>query len=627
MPELPPIRFPVAKPELGEQEKLNVLTCMDSEWISSSGPFVKQFESSFTREFGGIHAVAVNSGTMAIDLALEAVGVSPGDEVIAPNFTFVGSISPIYRLHGIPVLAPTEKNGWNMDVDALPSLISKKTKAIIAVHLYGIPTNIKKIVEIAKAHNLYVIEDCAESLGACVDGQPVGTFGDVGCFSFFGNKVLTTGEGGVCITSSQEKSDLIRLYRDHGMTTEHRYWHKVIGYNGRMTNLQAAVGCGQLTHVRQMIDRRKVIHSLYQSKFEESPFFENITVPEGVEPVCWLESPLLQGERGLERDRLLQKLAEDGIETRPFFYPCSVMPAFSRFGLDDERSVHVASHGFNLPTYPSLKDEDVLWIADRTLHHLQEMDQPDSRVTLGPTYPADGSSSQIDVSIILPTYNEENNAVRIVEILRKQMVSVSKEYEIIVMDDCSQDKTVEQIKERFKNDQNVKVIVRDGCQRGLAFSILDGIKRSKGEYILIMDSDFNHDPEITGQMVKFTEMFDIVSGSRFTAGGGMQNKFRWFCSLIFNLCVRLLLVLPTQDNLAGFFCIRRKALLEFDLNYVFRHYGDYFFRLLYLAHKKGLSILEIPVIYKDRDFGVSKTPFVKTLGLYIKEAIKLRFYK
>jgi perosamine synthetase len=612
---------------LGEQEKQNVLSCLDSEWISSSGPFVKTFEKSFNKEFGGRYAVAVNSGTMAIDLALKAVGVSAGDEVIVPNFTFVGSISPIYRLHGIPVLAPTEPNGWNMDVEALPALITRKTKAIIAVHLYGIPANIKKIVEIAKAHGVYVIEDCAESLGACVDGQPVGTFGEVGCFSFFGNKVLTTGEGGICITSSEEKAEQIRLYRDHGMTKEYRYWHKVIGYNGRMTNLQAALGCGQLSHIRQMIERRSAIHDLYQSKFKNSPFFENIIIPKGVDPVCWLESPLIQGGRGIDRDQLLHKLSEDGVETRPFFYPSSVMPAFSRFGLDDARSVQVSSHGFNLPTYTSLKNEDIVWIAERTLYHLSKLDQPESQKTVQPHYPKVGPESHIDVTIVLPTFNEENNAVRIIEALRRQMVSVSKEYEIIVMDDCSQDATVSQIKEKFKNDKNVKVVIREGCQRGLALSILDGIKISKGEYILVMDSDFNHDPEVTGQMVKFVEQFDIVSGSRFTTGGGMQNKFRWFCSLIFNLCVRMLLMIPTQDNLAGFFCIRKKALLDFDLNFIFRHYGDYFFRLLFLAHRKGFSILEIPVVYKDRDFGVSKTSFIRTLCLYIREALKLRFGK
>lgn len=615
----------MANPELGQLEKQNIQSCMDTDWISSSGPFVKEFEDSFNQRFGGDHAVAVGSGTMAIELALEAIGISPGDEVLVPNFTFVGSVSPIYRLHAIPVLVPTEKRGWNMDVEVLESFITKRTKAIIAVHLYGMPCDIKKVMQIAKRHGLSVVEDCAESLGATVDGRPVGTFGDVGCFSFFGNKVLTTGEGGICISASEEVAERIRLYRDHGMTKEFRYWHTVIGYNGRMTNLQAAVGCGQLFSIDKMIERRSQIHELYQSKFRGAPFFEQVEELNGVDSVCWLESPLIGGGRGIQRDHLLEKLAQDGIETRPFFYPCSAMPAFSRFGLDDARSVQVSSHGFNLPTYTSLKDEEVLWIAERTLRHLEELDQPEGKITARPIYPKLGSLSKVDVSIILPTYNEENNAIEVIQTLRKQMVSVSKDYEIIVVDDCSEDGTVNQIREMFQYDSNIEVIVREGCQRGLALSIFDGLQKAQGEYVLVMDSDFNHDPSVAGRMVKFAENFDVVSGSRFTTGGGMQSKLSWWSSLIFNLCIRVLLSLPTQDNLAGYYCIKRKSLEELDLKTIYKHHGDYFFRLIYFAHRKGLSILELPVVYKDLEYGVSKKPIFWTLYIYIREALKLRF--
>lgn len=620
-----PIRYPVANPFLGEQEKKNLYECIQSHWISSSGKYIENFEQTFAKEFGPGHCVAVCNGTIAIDLALEAVGISPGDEVLVPNFTFVGSISPIYRLQAIPVLIPTEEKSWNIDVQALKNRLTPKTKAIIAVHLYGLPSNIEAIVAFSEEHGLKVIEDCAEALGAKVNGKNVGTFGDVATYSFFGNKVLTTGEGGMCLCKTKELSDSIRLYRDHGMKQTERYWHRVIGYNGRMTNMQAAVGCGQMEQIQSMIQRRKDIHKEYAIYFQTTDFFHPIEIPEGVSPVNWLESPVLKSQCKLNRDDLMLQLRNRGIDSRPFFFPASRMPAYSRFGNNDSNSDFYSSHGLNLPTYTNLKNEDIAFIANQVIDILETQYDPKSQITIPLNLPENNEVHfQPDVSIILPTYNEENNAVKIVEALRHQMVSVAKGYEIIVMDDQSQDQTVQEIEERFISDPKIKVIVRKG-PRGLAESIYEGIRLSKGEYILVMDSDFNHDPEVTGKMVKFAEHFDVVSGSRFTTGGGMQNRLRWFCSLIFNLWIRLLLVLPTQDNLAGFFCIRKKKLNELHPDWIFKNYGDYFFRLLYLAHQKKYSILEIPVWYKDREYGVSKTPFIKTLIRYTIESFKLRF--
>jgi len=622
---LTPIRYPVANPKLEENERHYLNQAIETSWISSTGPYINQFEATFSAHFGPGHCVAVSNGTIAIELALLAVGISPGDEVIVPNFTFVGSVSPIYRLHAIPVLAPTEKNGWNLDADALERLITKKTRAIIAVHLYGVPCDIKKVLEIANKHHLKVIEDCAESLGAKVDERQVGTFGDVGCFSFFGNKVLTTGEGGMCITQDEAIAEKIRLYRDHGMSKELRYWHKVIGYNGRMTNLQAAVGIGQCERSKEMIERRNQISAIYDRVFLNTPFFRTLPKRMGVEDVCWLKSPLLKNNCNLNRDALLKSLLADGIDCRPFFYTCASMPAYSRFGLDDENSIDIAGHGFNLPTYTQLKDDEVVEIAEKVASILSEQYQPDSQKTIYPTLPISETKGNIHVSIILPTYNEQDNAVKIIDTLRHQMVSISKSYEILIMDDCSSDNTVVQIEAAFSRDPNVIIHVRRNLVRGLAASIHDGIKLSRGEYILVMDSDFNHDPLVTSQMVKFAEFYDIVSGSRFTTGGGMQNRLRWWCSLIFNLFIRVLLSLPTQDNLAGFYCIRKKTLLNCQLETIFKNSGDYFFRLLYELNKSHKNILEIPVIYKDEEYGVSKTPFIKTLCLYIKESLKLRF--
>jgi len=623
MGELPPIRFPVANPVLGPKEREYVRDAVDSNWVSSTGPFIDRFEKSFGETFGPGHAVAVSNGTIAIDLALEAVGVGPGDEVIVPNFTFVGSVSPIYRLHAIPVLAPTQEGGWNVDVKALEKLITAKTKAIVAVHLYGVPCDIRGIMSLAKRHGLKVIEDAAEALGAKVDGQMVGTFGDVGCFSFFGNKVLTTGEGGMCLARNEELASLIRLYRDHGMTRDKRYWHRVIGYNGRMTNLQAAVGLGQCESIHSIIEERKRIEKSYHGHFDVTPYFRKFESPEGVEPVCWLMSPVLEGDCNLDRDEILKDLRREGIDSRPFFYPCSQMPAFARFGLGDARSDDISAHGFNLPTYPALKDEEVSEISGVLLDILGRHYDPEGKTRL-PTLPEKEADAHVDVSVILPTLNEGEKVVEIITSLRQQMVSVSKEYEIIVMDDESTDNSMEEVQMAFSRDARVSVNIRKDRPSGLAFSIRDGIEMAKGDYILVMDCNFNHDPTVTGAMSRFTEHYDMVSGSRFTTGGGMASRWRWWISLFFNLFVRMILLLPTQDNLSGFFCIRRKTLLELDLGFIFQNSGDYFFRLIHEMNRREASILEIPVVYRERLIGSSKTSFLGTFWLYLKEVVKLK---
>ncbi len=621
---LPPIRFPVADPRLGEAERRYVIDCLDSHWISSAGKYITDFEELFASTFGAAHAVAAGSGTMAIDLALTAVGVAPGDEVIVPNLTFAGSVSPIYRQQAVPVLAPTAADHWNLDAGALEALITPKTRAVVAVHLYGVPCDIRAVVEVARRHGLKVVEDCAEALGARVDGRFVGTFGDVACYSFYGNKVLTTGEGGMCVTGDAELAERLRRYRDHGMSREHHYWHRVIGYNGRMTNLQAAVGLGQLEEIGEAIARRAAILRRYEEHFDGKEYFLRVEPPADVEPVNWLVSPVLAPGRDLDRDRLLAALRREGIDSRRFFYPIASMPGYSRFGTVDEHSAFFSSHGFCLPTYTGLGDGEIDEIATTACRLIEAQDRPGSGRTRPLALPPPTPEPVVpDVSIVLPTYEEEGNAVRIVGELRRQMVSVSKAFEVLVMDDQSRDRTVAEIEAEFAHDPRIRVVVRDG-PRGLADSIYDGIRMARGTWVLVMDSDFNHDPAVTGGMVKMAEFYDIVSGSRFTTGGGMQSRLRWWCSLVFNLFIRVLLVLPTQDNLAGFYCIRRERLRELDLDHIFRDYGDYFFRLLYEARANRMSILEIPVWSRDRDYGVSKTPFIRTLMLYTWAALRLR---
>jgi len=618
-------RYPVANPQIGKNESTYVNECLDTHWISSSGKYIGAFEEGFSNTFGPGVSVAVNSGTIAIDLALEAVGISPGDEVMVPNFTFAGSVSPIYRLQAIPVLIPPCEDTWNIDVELLKKYLTPKTKAIIAVHLYGHPCDIKAIVKFAKEHNLAVIEDAAESLGAKVDGRYVGTFGDVGCFSFFGNKVLTTGEGGMCLCKNQQLADNIRLYRDHGMTSDQRYWHKVIGYNGRMTNMQAAVGLGQLERIESLIERRMEIHALYNNVFSKTEFFKKITIPENTQIVNWLESPVLKDSCGLDRNKLIQDLVEDSIETRPFFYPISQMPAYSRFGLNDANSDYFSSHGINLPTYTQLSDSDVNTIAESVCKRIEKQFNKGSKETKALELPKNIAPSYTPVvSIILPTFNEADNICSIISTLREEMVSISKDYEIIIIDEQSIDNTVGLIRENFKHDANVHFHIQEK-RCGLAKAIHEGILKAKGEYILIMDTDYNHDPHMAGKIVKFTEHFDIVSGSRFTTGGSMEKTSVWFCSLIYNLMLRMLLGLKTQDNLAGYFCIKKEKIQLLNSDFIFYGHGDYFFRLLYLAHKKNFSILEVPISYKTNLSTNTSKSFLWTLLCYTKRALKLKF--
>jgi perosamine synthetase len=618
-------KYPVANPHIGKNERTYVDECIDSHWISSSGKYISAFEDNFAKTFGPGKCVAVNSGTIAIDLALEAVGISPGDEVMVPNFTFAGSVSPIYRLHAIPVLIPPSKDSWNLDPSQLKKFLTPKTKAIIAVHLYGQPCDIKAILSFAKEHNLAVIEDAAEALGAKVDGQYVGTFGDIGCFSFFGNKVLTTGEGGMCLCKNDELANSIRLYRDHGMTNDERYWHKVIGYNGRMTNMQAAVGLGQLERIHSLIEKRMEIHNIYQDEFNQTDFFKKINIPSGTEIVNWLESPVLKDNCSLNRNDLINDLESDSIETRPFFYPVSRMPAYSRFGHNDDASDYFSGHGINLPTYTQLNEDDVKTIAQSVCKHLKNQYKKDSFHTVPLQLPQNSSPSyKPDVSIILPTFNEALNVCEIISILRNEMVAISKDYEILVIDEKSTDGTIEKIKTTYPHDSNIKVHIREERQ-GLAAAIYDGIQKATGDYVLIMDTDFNHDPHMAGKIVKFSEFFDIVSGSRFTTGGSVESTSVWLCSYIYNLMLRILLGLKTKDNLAGYFCIRREKLLKLNASFIYYGHGDYFFRLLHLAQKQDFTLLEVPISYKTNKSSTTSKNFLWTLMVYTKRALKLKF--
>ena len=241
--------FPISNIDLNGNELLYVTEAIKSTWISSSGKFITQFESMFAEFCSTNHAVATSNGTTALHLAIESLNIGSGDEVIVPSLTFAATANAILHSGATPVFVDSLNYHWNIDPEKISGAITPKTKAILAVHLYGHPCDMTQIMKIAKKYNLFVIEDCAEATGATINGEKVGSIGDIGCFSFFGNKIITTGEGGMCITNNADLNERMRLLRDHGMDKSKKYWHTEIGYNYRMTNLNAAIGVAQMEQI------------------------------------------------------------------------------------------------------------------------------------------------------------------------------------------------------------------------------------------------------------------------------------------------------------------------------------------------------------------------------------------
>jgi perosamine synthetase len=355
-------KIPVAEPEIGEAELKNVVEAVKSGWVSSKGPFIEKFEEKFSSYIGLKYGISTSNGTTALHLALAALEIKRGDEVIVPDLTFASVANVVIYTGAKPVFVDSHPEYWCIDPSKLEEKITKKTRAIIPVHLYGHPCNMDSIMETAKDHNLYVIEDCAESHGAKYKGRKVGTFGDIACFSFYGNKIITTGEGGMCLTKNEDLAEKIRVFRDHGMDTKKKYWHQVIGFNYRMTNLQAALGVAQLKKIDNFIEKKRKIAKTYNSFLKN---VQGVTLhPEmpWAKNVYWLYSILIDAKKyGINRDDLMEKLAQKGIETRHFFYPMHIMPPYKRYAINCRFHVaeKLSSSGINLPSSVKLKEEEI----------------------------------------------------------------------------------------------------------------------------------------------------------------------------------------------------------------------------------------------------------------------------
>ena len=303
------------------------------------------------------YGVATSNGTVALHLALTALGVGKGDEVIVPDITFAATINAVIYTGATPVIVDIEEDSWCMDPVAMEKAITDKTKAVIPVHIYGQPCDMGKICSIAEKYGIYVVEDCAEAHGAEWGNKKVGSFGIISCFSFFGNKVITTGEGGMCVTGSEELNEKMRILRDHGMRRDKKYYHEVVGFNYRMTNLQAAIGTAQVERIDEILAWRKDLERLYVDAFQE---VGGITLQENTldnrKKIAWLVSVLVQEDK---RDSVLTALKQNGIDVRPFFVPLSEMDIYKGYAKECVKSKRISKMGLNLPTTYEIKKENV----------------------------------------------------------------------------------------------------------------------------------------------------------------------------------------------------------------------------------------------------------------------------
>jgi perosamine synthetase len=355
-------KIPVSKPALIGREKEYVMDCLDSTWISSNGKYIELFEKRFAEYLGVRHALSCCNGTVALHLALLALGIGPGDEVIVPTLTYVATANAVKYSGAQPVLADAEPGTWNIDAEKIEALITEKTKAIIPVPLYGHPCDMDKISELAQKHGLYVVEDAAEALGAQCKGRLCGSLADISTFSFYGNKTLTTGEGGMVVTDDDELAARVRLLKGQGMDLQRRYWFPVVGYNYRMTNIEAAIGLAQLENINKFLEKRRLIAQWYNGKLKDIP---GITLPiekDYAHHSYWMYTILIEDEFGKNRDDVIEMLQENGVETRPVFYPMHIMPVYREDSGRLEYAEEAASRGINLPTFYDLKEDDVKFI-------------------------------------------------------------------------------------------------------------------------------------------------------------------------------------------------------------------------------------------------------------------------
>lgn len=359
-------RISIAEPVFNGNEKKYLMECIDTGWVSANGRFINEFQEKFAEYNGSKYAIACCNGTVTLMLIMKALNIGPGDEVIMPTLTYVATANAVANCGAKPVFVDSDPNTWNVDPNAIEAAITHHTKAIIPVHLYGLACDMDAIMDISWRYGIPVIEDAAEAHGAVWNGKKVGSIGKVGSFSFFGNKIITCGEGGMILTNDDDLYQRMTLLRSQGVDPNKRYWHVIRGYNFRMTNMQAAIGLGQLENIAWHIAERRRVANTYKRLFEEKlgdyVLMQKVSSPEN--HVYWMTSILLSNKVKKSRDEIMAEMENRNIEMRPLFYPMHIMPVYRDRSLHLPVAERLSERGINLPSHSKLDEEKLNYIVD-----------------------------------------------------------------------------------------------------------------------------------------------------------------------------------------------------------------------------------------------------------------------
>jgi len=369
--------IPVNEPLLDGNEKKYLAECIDTGWISSEGPFVKRFEEEFAARVGRKHGIAITNGTAAIDAAVEALGIGPGDEVILPTFTIISCVMQIVRSGATPVLVDSDPLTWNMDVTQIEVKITPRTKAIMVVHIYGLPVDMDPVLDLCQRYGLKLIEDAAEMIGQTYRGKPCGSFGDISTVSFYPNKHITTGEGGMILTDDDDLAEQCRELRNLCFKPGKRFVHERLGWNLRMTNLQAALGVAQLEQLDAFLEKKRRIGRRYNELLADLPGVQLPLVhTEYAENIYWVYGLVLDDSVEFDAEEAMSRLTKLGVGCRPFFYPMHQQPVLRERGLFEGESYPVAEQmyqrGFYVPSGLALTEDQLLRVADRSKKFLSD---------------------------------------------------------------------------------------------------------------------------------------------------------------------------------------------------------------------------------------------------------------
>ena len=361
------MKVPVNEPVITDTAKKYVADAMETGWVSSAGKYIDDFEKAFASFIGVKHAITTTNGTTALHLCLATLGIKEGDEVIVPDFTMIGSVDAVLYTRATPIFCDVDPETYNIDIDQLKNLITPKTKAIMPVHIYGHSVDMDPLLELAKKNNIAVVEDAAEAHGATYKGRKCGGIGDINAFSFYGNKIITTGEGGIVVTNDDELAAKARLLKDMAHAPNQRFLHLDLGFNYRMTNLQAALGLGELEHVEEFLQKKRWMAAEYGKQLGGIKGLRLPIVKDYADSVYWMYAVLVEDDLGMSRDTLCSKLKENGVDTRDFFLPCHSQPFLSHLSSAKKAfpvTEDIAKRGFYLPSGLALTQEQVEYVCD-----------------------------------------------------------------------------------------------------------------------------------------------------------------------------------------------------------------------------------------------------------------------